>query len=231
MSKATRIRAVFFDIDNTLFPTDEFAAFARKSAIRAMVREGLPCTDAKAYSLLVKVVKKYGPNCPTHFDLVLKELHIKRDPRLIASGVAAYHSAKRSLTPYPDVPGTLRLLRKLGFHTYALSRGVDVKQWDKIILLGLAHLFDGVFVAQMKDARFYARALNSLHLKPSEAVMVGDNPRLDILPAKQAGIAAIHFMKGRHSRDPGGKKADFRIRTMRELIPILRKLRKRPEDA
>jgi len=225
MRRKARIKAVFFDIDNTLFPTDRFAAFARKSAIRAMAREGLPCSEAKAYALLKKIVVKYGANSPRHFDILLTELKQPRSPKLIAAGVAAYHSAKLRLAPYPGVPRTLSSLRNRGYKLYALSRGVDIKQWDKLIRLGLHNHFSGVFVAkESKGVRFYKHVLRDLHLSPSEAIMVGDNPRLDILPAKKAGITTAHFMKGRHARDPDGRLADFRIRDLHELMLILRKL-------
>lgn len=217
-----KLKAIFFDIDNTLFPTSEFTVLARKRAVRAMVREGLPFGEKEAYKRLLSIVERYGSNYPHHFDILLRGYKIKRSPKLVASAVIAYHEAKKHLTPYPDVPGTLRLLRSKGFRVYALSRGVDVKQWDKLIRLGLHRIFEEVFVTREKDAHFYRSVLTRLKLKPGEAAMVGDYPRIDILPAKKAGFLTIHLMKGKHAKDPDGRKADFQIRAIRELPVILK---------
>jgi len=217
-----KLKAVFFDIDNTLFPTRDFTELARKGAIKAMVKEGLPFSEKRAYSELLRVVKKYGPNYPKHFDRLLERLGTGYDPKLIAAGVIAYHEAKGRLAPYPDVPPTLRALRRKGLRLYALSRGVDIKQWDKLIRLNLHPLFNGVFVTDAKTTAFYRSVLRRLKLQPDEAVMVGDCPRIDVIPAKKAGITAIHLLKGKHAHDPDGRKADFRIKSMRELLVVLR---------
>ncbi len=218
-----KIRAVFFDIDNTLFPTDKFAEFARRRAIRAMVKAGLKASEGKAYRTLTHVVRKHGSNYPQHFDRLLERLGAPRDPKLIAAGILAYHQAKSELKPYPDVPPTLCALRRKGLPLYALSRGIAVKQWDKLILLGLGNLFDGVFVTNRKDVHFYSRVIRKLRLQPSSVVMVGDNPRIDTAPARRAGITTVRLIKGKHAKEKGA--ADFRIHSMRELPRILRRVK------
>ena len=220
-----KLRTVFFDIDNTLFPTDEFAKLARKRAVKAMVAAGLKASEAQAYSTLIKLVRKYGANDQHHFDRLLKEFGMQRNPRIIAAGVIAYHGAKERLAPYPDTIPTLHTLHRKGLKLYALTRGVDVKQWDKLIRLGLQDLFDGVFVTCKKNKAFYSCVQRKLHLRPGEAAMVGDNPRIDVIPANSVGLVTIHLMKGKHAKDEGSSQATFRIRSLRELAKIFQKLR------
>jgi putative hydrolase of the HAD superfamily len=212
------IKLILFDIDNTLFPSNEFAELARRHSINSMIEAGLNVDADKAYSKLQLVIKKYGPNYPKHFDALLKELGMKPDPKIIAAGIVAYHQAKTSIFPYPDVPQTLIRLREAGYKICVASQGVAIKQWDKLIRLGLHNILHEVFVTPKKSKKFYKSILRKLNLKPQEAVMVGDNIETDIKPAKQIGITTILV-------SPKGKnEADYSVKSIGEIPKILERL-------
>ena len=52
------VKHVFIDIDDTLFPTSEFAELARRKAIRAMIEVGLDGDQEKLYGKLIKIIKR-----------------------------------------------------------------------------------------------------------------------------------------------------------------------------
>lgn len=214
------IKAVFFDIDNTLYDTAEFAERARRNAIRAMREAGLKASEQKAYSGLMEIVKKRTSNYPSHFDELLVKLGQRPSPRIIAAGVAAYHNTKASILPFPGVKETLLFLRDSGYGLYIASEGDSLKQWDKLIRLGLDCLFHDVFVTQevgrKKSKGFYATLLKRLKLKKGEAVMVGDSEEKDVIPAKEAGMVTILVSKGRKKG-----KADYGISGLSEIKKTL----------
>ncbi len=235
-----KIRAVFFDIDDTLFPSTRFAELARRNAINAMVEAGLDADPELVYKKLLAIIKKYGSNYERHFDALLKELHVGKSPKLTAAGVAAYHNTKSTILPFPEVPRTLLNLRDRGYELYVASEGNSVKQWDKLIRLGLHNVFHDVFVSEdigeSKSKRFFEKILARLHLDPRSTVMVGDKIEKDVIPAKSAGMFAVRITRERDLRRAqmrifaaqklrdGKGPADFEIKKMDELLAVLEKI-------
>ena len=214
------IKAILFDIDNTLFPSNEFAELARRHAINFMIDAGLDVDADKAYAKLQRIIKKYGPNYPQHFNALLKDFGMKPNPKIVAAGIVAYHQTKTGIFPFPDVPHTLIRLRDGGYILCAASQGVAIKQWDKLIRLGLHNIFQDVFVTPKKSRKFYKSILKKLNMKPQEVVMVGDNVETDITPAREAGITAILISSERKSRH-----ADYTVKSIGEVPKILEELK------
>ncbi|HLC69325.1 MAG TPA: TIGR02253 family HAD-type hydrolase [Candidatus Bilamarchaeaceae archaeon] len=219
------ITHVFFDIDDTLFPSSEFAELARKQAIRAMIETGLPFMDSeKLYAKLIRIIKRHGSNYDRHFDVLCRELKVKNPARFIAAAVAAYHNAKTSILPYPEVPRTLLKLREEGYRLYVATNGSAVKQWDKLIRLGINLYFEEVFVSEEmgieKSSKFFKKILGRLRIRPMQAVMIGDREKADVLSAKKAGMRTIRIQR----QGKGKSRADRTIADFSRLATILKKL-------
>lgn len=218
------IKAIFFDIDNTLYDTAEFAERARRNAINSMRESGLNTGEEKAYRTLTRVISRRSSNYDFHFNEMLRELGVKPSPRIIAAGVVAYHNTKASILPFPEVKRTLLMLRDSGYRLYVASEGMSMKQWDKLIRLGLHLIFHDVFVTEdrgrKKSKAFYSAILGELGLRPHEALMVGDSEEKDIIPAKRAGMRTVLVTHGGRN----GGKADFTIRDLTELRAVIERL-------
>ncbi|HQT44567.1 MAG TPA: HAD family hydrolase [Candidatus Micrarchaeota archaeon] len=216
-------KIVLLDIDDTLFPSTEFSTLARKNSVRAMIEAGLPCTFDEGYSALASIVRRKGSNYPGHFDDLCVKFKAKSPSKVVAAGIVAYHNTKASIQPYPEVMLTLLRLREEGFRLYAATNGNSVKQWDKLIRLGLHNIVHGAFISEdvgvEKSREFYIRALKTLGAKPSGAVMVGDHPVYDIREARAAGIMAIRVTSGKHSSKKAA--ADRNIKSFNEILGIL----------
>jgi len=217
---------IFFDIDDTLFPSTEFSSLARKNAINAMISIGLEGDFKTLSKKLAAIIGKRGSNYPTHFDELCKELNIKEPGRYVAAAVAAYHNTKTSIQPFSTVPLTLLKLKQRGHRLYVATNGSSIKQWDKLIRLRIALYFDDVFVSeeigQEKSELFYRKILEKLGAKPQECMMVGDREDADITPAKKVGIKTVRVLSGKYAAVPS--KADFTINDISELIQILQSL-------
>lgn len=220
------MKYVLFDIDDTLFPSTEFSALARRNAINAMIGMGLKAGYDDASSRLNAIIEKKGSNYEHHFDDLCRELKAERPARYVAAAVAAYHDTKTAILPFPTVPLTLLKLRQKGFRLYVATNGDPVKQWDKLIRLRIALYFDDVFVSEElgieKGREFYQKLLKQLGAKPQDCAMVGDREDVDIKPAKSLGLATVRILSGKYASVPSD--ADFVIKDMAELVSIVESL-------
>jgi putative hydrolase of the HAD superfamily len=104
-----RLKAIFFDIDDTLYSTYEFSEMARENAIKAMIGAGLRMSKEELRQELDEIVSEFSSNYEHHFDKLLmripRRLYKGANPSiLIAAGVVAYHDTKfRYLNVYDDV--------------------------------------------------------------------------------------------------------------------------------
>ncbi len=200
------IKAVFFDIDNTLFDSTTLAEMARRNSVKAMIDSGLPIKDeALVYKKLQSVIKKYGSNYPKHYDRLLEELSIPWSAKIVAAGVVAYEHTKFGyLKPYPGVIPALMNLKKKNYLLGVISNGIAVKQWEKLIGLGVHHFFDGVVTSEeagveKPEKEIFLMAIEKLGVKATECVMVGDRVKVDIYGAKRVGMKTIWLKKGKYS--------------------------------
>lgn len=220
-------KIILFDIDDTLFPSTEFAELARRNAIRAMIGMGMQKSETELYDLLMEIIRKKGSNYSKHFDELCKLLKIERPARYVAAAVAAYHNTKTSIQPFPGVPRTLLGLRDSGYRLFIASNGKAIKQWDKLIRLRIALYFEDVFVSgevgQEKSPSLFKKILKTLDTNPRDCVMIGDREDADIAPARKAGIVTIRVKKGKYADKQSS--ADYEISEFAEITEIMQSLK------
>jgi putative hydrolase of the HAD superfamily len=232
----TALKAVFFDIDDTLYSTSEFAARARRASMEAMVRLGVKLPVEVLLKELEEVISEFSSNYEHHFDKLLLRL-----PRqawegvnraiLIAGGVAAYHDTKvRELAPFPDAVSLLRALSRTAVKAGIVTSGLEIKQAEKLVRLRILEFIapEAIFISDQigiskPNRKLYQRACDSLGVSPKEAMYVGDHPTHDIDPANGIGMATVLVEKGgKHAGDPGKTRPTHRISEFGELRRILR---------
>lgn len=191
------IKAVFFDLDDTLYDTSGFAKLARKAALNVMIDAGLPLSSDEAYKLLREIIKEKGSNYDKHFNVLTKRVFGEEKPLLIALGMITYHNVKFALLRlFPETMSTLIYLKSKGYHLGVISNGITIKQWEKLIRLGLHHFFDEVVTSEeaavdKPDEKIFRLALDRMGCQAEKSIMVGNKFNDDILGAINIGMAAI----------------------------------------
>jgi putative hydrolase of the HAD superfamily len=196
------IKAVFFDIDDTLYDTSGFAKLARKAALNAMIDAGLPLSSDEAYALLREIIKEKGSNYDRHLNVLTKRVFGEEKPLLIALGMITYHNVKFALLRlFPETMSTLIHLKAQGYHLGVISNGITIKQYEKLVRLGLHHFFHSVITSQeagveKPDIAIFEHAMKTMGCKAENSVMIGNSFNDDVLGAINAGMSAVFLTPG-----------------------------------
>lgn len=200
---AAKLKFVLLDLDDTLFDSHGFARKARIAALRAMKKEGMRASIAKAYKTLVEVVREHGANDTDHFGKLLVKLGEGRNARMIAAGIRAYHQEKQGIRAFADARKAIAKLKRAGLKVYVATEGKAVKQWDKLVRLGLQNDVEGALISEElgadKGTGFYLCALRVLRAEPSSVLMVGDKPGRDYFPARKEGIRTLLVLRSKEA--------------------------------
>jgi len=230
------LKAIFFDIDDTLFSTTDFADKARRAAVAAMRHYGLRLPADQVLRELSEVISEFSSNYEHHFDKLLLRLPRRtfdgvNSAILVAAGVHAYHTAKINLlSAYPDVPPGLLRLSRTALLRGIITSGLQQKQADKLLRLGLYEYFTptAIFISDQigiskPNPKLYQRACDEVGVEAKETLYVGDNPLQDIDPANAMGMITVHVRRGRHGALQGKTKASYELKDFKELLTVLRK--------
>jgi putative hydrolase of the HAD superfamily len=231
------LRALFFDVDDTIYSSTDFAAAARLQAAQAMIRAGLRVDEATLVGELEEVIGEFGSNDSRHFDKLLRRLPPEAIPpggRLltIVAGVIAYHQCKNNnFTPYEDALEVLRRLHEKGLRLGIVTAGIAMKQAEKILRLGLLPLFkpEHIFITEevgiaKSNPKIYALACRAIGAPPGECGYVGDNPAVDIdVPSRIGMITFISRRGGKYENAPGTASPGHVIHNFWDLLDILEK--------
>ncbi len=220
------IKAVIFDLDNTLVDFMSMKRLAVSAAINSMIDAGLLLTPAEAQSRIDAIYKEKGIEFQNVFDQLLYDVFQKVDYKILSAGVIAYRRAREAaLVPYPHVNMTLVALLKRGVKLAVVSDAPGREAWLRLCYLNFHHLFDHVVTFEDTGERKpspapFQRALDLLRVQPHETVMVGDWAERDVVGAANLGITTAFARYG----DTFGtveSHADYDLNDVSELLDVI----------
>ena len=219
------IKAVIFDLDNTLIDFMTMKKLSCDAAISAMIGAGLNVNKGKAMKDLFKLYDKFGLEEKKIFQKFLRKITKKVDYEVLASGIVAYRRVRTGfLEPYPHVGEVLFELKKRGIKLAIVSDAPRLKAWIRLVSMKINHLFDVVVTfddtKEFKPSTVpFNLAFKKLNVKPHECLMVGDRPERDITGAKKLGMLTCFAKYGNPTAK--GSEADYEINDIKELLEIV----------
>lgn len=226
------IRAIGFDLDNTLF--DHRVAATR--GLELLVRD-------KGWTYLGRenVGKEWHHLEDVYFaqyvagTMTLMEHRRARMRNFIASTDAKIDDRdlddlwsdylrhySNSWVAYSDALVALEELKKAGFKLAVLTNGQQAQQEAKLSAMGLSHLFEAVLAigtleALKPDKRAFAHLCRVLECDPDEVLFVGDDLEYDVRGAISAGLHGVWL-----NRDGLETPSDVstQVKTLSSLIDL-----------
>jgi putative hydrolase of the HAD superfamily len=222
------IKAIIFDIDNTLMDFMKMKRSAVESATDAMIDAGLDMPREQILEEIYKVYGETGIEDQQVFNKVLNKISGKVDYKILAAGILGYRRAKEgNMVLYPHVHLTMTTLVRMGIRMGIISDAPKLPAWMRIVGLGLHHYFDFVITPddtgeKKPSPKPFQMAIDYLGVKSSEILMVGDWIERDIVGAKGLGIKTV-FAKYGNTFDTKNSDADYEVNDIIELTDIVKK--------
>jgi putative hydrolase of the HAD superfamily len=223
------IKAIIFDLDNTLLDFIKMKQFSVKAAITAMNEAGLAVNEEKAYQDIFDLYIEKGWENQQVFDDYLNQTVGKVSNKILAAGIVSYRRAREAtLLVYPNVNKTLIELIKMGIKLAVVSDAPSREAWMRLYYLNLHHVFEPVLTyddtgVRKPSAKPFKMALDVLNVEPEEALMIGDWPDRDVVGAKQIGMKTIFARYGDTfgTIDSG---ADWDVNDIYEVVGIIKEM-------
>lgn len=230
---AGAVRAICFDLDNTLWDVEPVLARAER-ILADWLRERYPRIPAHCPPEAVMAVREAllleRPDQAHDLTFLRRESLARMAERagyardtaecIARDAFATWHAARNELTPYAEVvPALTRLARR--FRLATLSNGNA-----DLAVIGLAHHFEvSLHAAELGCAKPAARAYESLAraltLPPAAILFVGDEPHADVAGPRAVGMQTVWVNRGGGAWPAGLPPSDARVADLDELVTLL----------
>lgn len=222
--KLAPVKAVLFDLDDTLWPIVPVIERAERvlhewlqqHAPSVAMAHSIESLRAQRMALMAKDARyRIDLLALRHAGLTAAFTACGADHSRIDEAMGVFATARNAVTPYDDVlPALLRLGGKVALGT--ISNGnADLES------IGLAGHFRISIAAHhfgtaKPDRAIFQAACDALQVAPEHSVYVGDDPLLDVVGAQEAGLRAV-WMNRFERTLPAGITADAQCTTLMEL--------------
>lgn len=216
-SNMSEIKAVIFDIDNTLYSYTD-ANKAGRTALFEYMKNRFGTSEEESAALFEKCFAaqkmQLGKNAPAvhsrliRFQLMLDEIKKPAFPHALNMAHAYWDTFLDNMKPEDGIADLMRALRLRGIKVAVGTNMTAYIQYEKITKLGLGQYIDRMVTSEeagvdKPDMRFYLYLLKTLVLAPEECLFIGDNVIRDYKASMDAGLKAAWY-----AGHPGGHPAE-----------------------
>lgn len=221
-----KVKAVIFDLDDTLYPERDYvksgffavaADIERRFGVHGAADKMLELFDKERADVYGRTFDAFG---------------IDRDDALIKGFVEIYRKHKPNIQLDDATRGVLTKLKARGCKLGIITDGEPNRQREKISALGLDKLVDDIIVTDELGGEAYRKPnpkafelmLDKLCVAAEEAAYVGDNPKKDFAVKKYLPIKTVRLNSGGLYDDcdfADGIMPDRTVKTITEIPTAL----------
>jgi putative hydrolase of the HAD superfamily len=195
------IKAVLFDLDQTLIDFMKMKAESCKAAIDAMISSGLKIDKKVGIKKLMETYLRFGIESDIAFTRFLEEQTGKADEKILQAGIDAYLKTKPNfIKPYPYVLETLEYLKSRGIKLGIVTDAPRIKGMKRLETMNITHFFDIIITfddtgEKKPSEKPFRLAMKKLNLHPEDILFVGDSMTRDIIPTKKLGMKTLRIKR------------------------------------
>ncbi|KAK9815634.1 hypothetical protein WJX72_007201 [[Myrmecia] bisecta] len=245
------LKAVFFDLDDTLVLTQD-ADLQAYAAVAELTHQLLPQVDVDRLIDDWRIEFVSSPWDPTH----QVDVHIWRtalwckalqkqgvaDQEVASQLYGCFHQTRMQLFTFePGVHDLVTQLKSQGFSCAIITNGHASIQRAKLAACQAAGLFDAMLVGgeevlggreEKPDPHIFLKACAILDCHPSEAVHIGDSLSSDIQGGINAKLAATIWVNRDGRPLPAtGPKPTFIVEHVTQLADVLQQLQREATES
>jgi FMN hydrolase / 5-amino-6-(5-phospho-D-ribitylamino)uracil phosphatase len=199
MTAALKVRAICFDLDNTLWDVWPVIRRAEEAMYQFLAQRYPRVVAAMTLEMMRAAREQTAAAHPQmrHDFTFLRKQTLREHARefgyaeaMVEEAFDAFIAARNEVELYEDVVPALEQLRSR-YRLFTASNGnADLGR------IGLAHYFERTIAARhvgalKPDPAIFHKVIEGTDLQPRDVVYVGDDPQLDVEGARRAGMHAI----------------------------------------
>jgi HAD superfamily hydrolase (TIGR01509 family) len=230
------IRALTFDLDNTLWETDVSILHA-ENVMADHLRSLTPTAwmadfSLEAFRTVRKQIVEEQPDIAHNLTVVRRETLVRWFENrgasrsvaedLAGEGFRVFYEERQNVNPYPGTVETLEILSK-EYPLAAITNGNA-----DLMAMPLGQYFQFSLQSQdfpkpKPDPAMFEEAMKRLNVEPHQCLHIGDDIEHDVIGSKRLGMKAVWF--NTLARIPEEDvPADHTITELQEIIGILKQL-------
>jgi FMN hydrolase / 5-amino-6-(5-phospho-D-ribitylamino)uracil phosphatase len=221
------IRAVAFDLDNTLWDVEPVLERAEE-CLATWLREHYPRLTLSREDMRIareQLARREPHNAHdvSYLRVAALAAHAREhgyDERIAADAFEVFLAARNAVEIFPDVAPALARLRRR-YALASLSNGnADLAR------IGLGHVFTVSLNARQIGAakphrRCFEQLAQELAVEPAAIAYVGDDPQLDVAAARAAGLRTVWMNRRTRAWPPDLPAADLTVCDCAQLVAAL----------
>lgn len=226
------IKAIIFDLDDTLYNEREFVFGAFKE-VSDYLADKYKLNETIVYEDIIQIFNEYGRG--KIFDKICEKYSIDEN---ISELVNVYRGSKPSLNLYKDAEEILTWLKVNNYKIGLITDGMNKVQWNKIDSLKLKSRVDNIVVSDDLGKDYwkphekpYRECIKALDISEYECIYVGDNPNKDFIGARRLNMGTIRIIRedGDHMKVflDEAYEADYKINSLKDIVKIIDIVNKR----
>lgn len=212
------IKAVIFDIDNTLYDFDKVHRTGM-NALDAYMKENFDIESEQTEDFVKKcmgiIAERTGDTAAQHnrllrFQCVLEQLGSTDYQKAMEMYHVYWDTVIKEMEPEPGLISLLERLKKRGIRLGIGSDMTAYIQYRKLKKMGVLQYMDFLVMSEEAGAekptrRFFELCLEKAGCAPVECVFIGDSLKKDVIGAAECGLTGTWYNpKNREAKEAAG---------------------------